>query len=103
MQINQPTGSSSYESLSPPSPVDAEHGSHSIKEFRLRVKVPAGRLPDVARTLRLIPEKFEEVELRLEVIAHRGNITKQLLQNTIEEGLRQVGCDIEEWKPVEDA
>jgi hypothetical protein len=83
--------------------VDAEHGSRSIREFRLRVKVPAGRLPDVARTLRLIPEKFEEVELRLEVIAHRGNITKQLLQNTIEEGLRQVGCDIEEWKPVEDA
>jgi hypothetical protein len=83
--------------------VDAKHGSHSIREFRLRVKVPAGRLPDVARTLRLIPEKFEEVELRLEVIAHRGNITKQLLQNTIEEGLRQVGCDIEEWKPVEDA
>jgi hypothetical protein len=39
----------------------------------------------------------------LEVIAHRGNITKQLLQNTIEEGLRQVGCDIEEWNPVEDA
>jgi hypothetical protein len=38
----------------------------------LRVKVPAGRLPDVARTLRLIPEKFEEVELRLEVIAHGG-------------------------------
>jgi hypothetical protein len=25
------------------------------------------------------------------------------LQNTIEEGLRQVGCDIEEWNPVEDA
>jgi len=43
------------------------------------------------------------VELRLEVIAHRGNITKQLLQNTIEEGLRQVGCDIEEWNSVEDA
>jgi hypothetical protein len=101
--INQPTGSGSYGNPSPPSPVDAEHGSRSIREFRLRVKVPAGRFPDVARTLRLIPEKFEEVELRLEVIAHRGNITKQLLQNTIEEGLRQVGCDIEEWKPVEDA
>ncbi|MFZ8860409.1 MAG: hypothetical protein ACO2PP_07910, partial [Thermocrinis sp.] len=103
VQIKQPTGSASYESLSPPSPVDAEHGSRSIREFRLRVKVPARRLPDVARTLRLIPEKFEEVELRLELIAHRGNITKQLLQNTIEEGLRQVGCDIEEWNPVEDA
>jgi hypothetical protein len=102
-QVSQPTGGASYKGLSPPSPVNAEHGSYSIKEFRLKVKVPAGRLPDVARTLRLIPEKFEEVELRLEVIAHRGNITKQLLQNTIEEGLRQVGCDIEEWKPVEDA
>jgi hypothetical protein len=101
--VSQPVGSSSYKSPSPPSPVDAEHGSRSIREFRLKVKVPAGRLPDVARTLRLIPEKFEEVELRLEVIAHRGNITKQLLQNTIEEGLRQVGCYIEEWNPVEDA
>jgi hypothetical protein len=102
-QVSQPTGSDFYESPSPTSLMGVEHSSHSIREFRLRVKVPAGRLPDVARTLRLIPEKFEEVELRLEVIAHRGNITKQLLQNTIEEGLRQAGCDIEEWNFVEDA
>jgi superfamily II DNA or RNA helicase len=53
--------------------------------------------------LRGLARRILIVELRLEVIAHRGNITKQLLQNTIEEGLRQVGCDIEEWKPVEDA
>jgi hypothetical protein len=103
VQINQPKDDSFYGSPPTIDLIDTEHRSRSIKEFRLRVKVPAGRLPDVARTLRLIPEKFEEVELRLEVIAHRGNITKQLLQNTIEEGLRQVGCDIEEWKPVEDA
>jgi hypothetical protein len=103
VQINQPTGSASYGNPPTTGLVDTKHGSRSIREFRLKVKVPAGRLPDVARTLRLIPEKFEEVELRLEVIAHRGNITKQLLQNTIEEGLKQIGCDIEEWKPVEDA
>jgi hypothetical protein len=102
-QMSQHTSSDSYGNPPTTGLVDTEHGSHSIREFRLRVKVPAGRLPDVARTLRLIPEKFEEVELRLEVVAHRGNITKQLLQNTIEEGLRQAGCDIEEWKPVEDA
>jgi hypothetical protein len=102
-KINQPTGSASYKGLSPPSPVDAEHSSHSIKEFRLRVKVPTWRLPDVARTLRLIPENFEEVELRLEVIAHRGKVTKQFIQDKIEEGLRQAGCDIEEWNFVEDA
>jgi hypothetical protein len=102
-KVNQPTDGASYGSPPTTGLVDTEHRSRSIKEFRLRVKVPAGRLPDVARTLRLIPEKFEEVELRLEVIAHRGNITKQLLQNTIEEGLRQAGCDIEEWNPVEDA
>jgi superfamily II DNA or RNA helicase len=53
--------------------------------------------------LRGLARRILIVELRLEMIAHRGNITKQLLQNTIEEGLRQVGCDIEEWKPVEDA
>jgi hypothetical protein len=102
-QLSQPVGSSSYESLSPPGTVDTEHTSHSIKEFRLRVKVPTWRLPDVARTLRLIPEKFEEVELRLEVIAHGGKVTKQFLQDKIEEGLRQAGCDIEEWNFVEDA
>jgi hypothetical protein len=102
-QVSQPVGSSSYEILSPPSPVDAKHTSHSIKEFRLRVKVPTWRLPDVARTLRLIPERFEEVELRLEVIAHGGKVTKQFLQDKIEEGLRQAGCDIEEWNFVEDA
>jgi hypothetical protein len=69
----------------------------------LRVKVPTWRLRDVARTLRLIPENFEEVELRLEVIAHGGKVTKQFLQDKIEEGLRQAGCDIEEWNFVEDA
>ena len=103
MQINQPTGSSSYGSPSTTGLIDAEHGSRSIKEFRLRVKVPTWRLPDVARTLRLIPEKFEEVELRLEVIAHGGKATKQFLQDKIEEGLKQAGCDIEEWNCVEDA
>ncbi|MDT7911029.1 MAG: DUF499 domain-containing protein [Thermocrinis sp.] len=102
-QVNQPTGSSSYGSPSTTGLIDAEHGSRSIKEFRLRVKVPTWRLPDVARTLRLIPEKFEEVELRLEVIAHGGKATKQFLQDKIEEGLKQAGCDIEEWNCVEDA
>ena len=48
-------------------------------------------------------EKIEEVELRLEVIAHGGKVTKQFLQDKIEEGLRQAGCDIEEWNFVEDA
>jgi hypothetical protein len=103
VQIKQPTGSASYESPPITGLIDAEHGSHSIKEFRLRVRVPTWRLPDVARTLRLIPEKFEEVELRLEVIAHGGKVTKQFLQDKIEEGLRQAGCDIEEWNFVEDA
>jgi hypothetical protein len=103
VQINQPTGSASYGSSSTTGLVDTQHGSRSIKEFRLRVKVPTWRLPDVARTLRLIPERFEEVELRLEVIAHGGKVTKQFLQDKIEEGLRQAGCDIEEWNFVEDA
>ncbi len=103
MQINQPMGGNTYESQSTTGLIDAGHGSHSIKEFRLRVKVPTWRLPDVARTLRLIPEKFEEVELRIEVIAHGGKVTKQFLQDKIEEGLRQAGCDIEEWNFVEDA
>jgi hypothetical protein len=103
MQINQPTGSAFYGSPPTTNVIDAEHRSHSIKEFRLRVKVPTWRLPDVARTLRLIPENFEEVELRLEVIAHGGKVTKQFLQDKIEEGLRQAGCDIEEWNFVEDA
>lgn len=83
VQINQPTGSASYGSSSTTGLVDTEHGSRSIKEFRLRVKVPTWRLPDVARTLRLIPEKFEEVELRLEVISHGGKVTKQFLQDKI--------------------
>jgi hypothetical protein len=103
VQINQPTGSAFYGSPPTTGLIDAEHSSHSIRKFRLRVKVPAGRLPDVARTLRLIPEKFEEVELRLEVIAHGGKVTKQFLQDKIEEGLKQAGCDIEEWNFVEDA
>jgi hypothetical protein len=103
VQINQPKSSDSYGSSSTTGLVDTERSSHSIKEFRLRVKVPTWRLPDVARTLRLIPEKFEEVELRLEVIAHGGKATKQFLQDKIEEGLRQAGCDIEEWNFVEDA
>jgi hypothetical protein len=103
VQINQPTGSAFYENPPTTGLVDTEHGSHSIKEFRLRVKVPTWRLPDVARTLRLIPEKFEEVELRLEVVAHGGKVTKQFLQDKIEEGLKQAGCDIEEWNFVEDA
>jgi hypothetical protein len=103
VQISQPTGSASYESSPATGLIDAGRSSHVIKEFRLRVKVPTWRLPDVARTLRLIPEKFEEVELRLEVIAHGGKATKQFLHDKIEEGLRQAGCDIEEWNFVEDA
>jgi len=103
VQINQPTSSDSYGSPPTTDLIDAERSSHSIKEFRLRVRIPTWRLPDVARTLRLIPENFEEVELRLEVIAHGGKVTKQFLQDKIEEGLRQAGCDIEEWNFVEDA
>jgi len=101
--VSQPKDDSSYGSPPTTGLVDAGRSSHSIKEFRLRVKVPTWRLPDVARTLRLIPEKFEEVELRLEVIAHGGKATKQFLQDKIEEGLKQAGCDIEEWNFVEDA
>jgi len=60
------------------------------------LKIPKGKLGDVAKTLNYINQKFEKVELELKIDATDGEVSKSEYEDKIKESFSQSGIEVEE-------
>jgi hypothetical protein len=60
------------------------------------LKIPKGKLGDVAKTLNYINQKFEKVELKLKIDATDGEVSKSEYEDKIKESFSQSGIEVEE-------
>jgi len=76
---------------------EREEKANVVKRLTLRAKVPYGRFHDVVRgVISPLKSKSDEIETIIEIKAESKNgFDKNLLENTVEETLKQVGA---EWE-----
>jgi hypothetical protein len=67
-----------------------------IKKLHLKLKIPKGKLGDVAKTLNYINQKFDKVELELKIDATDGEISKSEYEDKIKKSFSQSGIEVEE-------
>ena len=64
----------------------------------LKIKVPSGKLADIARLAQYLRRRFQDVELRIELFARGGKLTKTEYEDKVRETLNQTGVEVEEEK-----
>lgn len=70
-----------------------EAGKYKIIELGLGI--PSGRLVDIARMITYLKNKFRRIDLKIELLAKDGEITKTDYEEKIQEALRQADVKIE--------
>lgn len=68
----------------------------SYYKIRLKLKVPSGRLSDIARMVTYIKQKFEQVEVSVDISTQEGEITIPDYEDKIKEAIQQADVLIEE-------
>lgn len=64
----------------------------------LRLQVPFGKLSDVGRTLQYLKEKFQKIDLKIEISTKEGNIAPSDYEDKVKEAMNQANIKIEEEK-----
>lgn len=68
----------------------------SIKNIFLKIEIPIGKLSDFSRIIKLLQEKFASLNIKVELTAKDGEITKSDYEDKVKEGLNQANIKIEE-------
>ncbi len=80
----------------PPEPPPEPPFVESYHRIRLRLKVPSGRLSDIARMVTYIKQKFDQVDVGVDISTQEGEITKPDYEDKIKEAIYQADVEIEE-------
>lgn len=78
-------------------PEDGQEGK-KYKKIYLRISPPSGRISDIVRLIGYIRNKFDIIDVKLEIDAREGEISEMDYEDKIKEGLNQIGASIEEEK-----
>jgi len=68
------------------------------KEILLKFNLPSGRMSDIMKVINLLRSKFEEIEIKMELTAKNGKISKSEYEDKIKETFSQLGITAEEEK-----
>jgi hypothetical protein len=68
------------------------------KNLSLKLGVPVGKLADIARTIAFLQSKFSTLEIKVEINAENGELTKADYEDKIKEAINQAGIKVEEEK-----
>jgi hypothetical protein len=64
--------------------------------INLKLNVPSGKLSDIVRIVNFIKLKFNQVNIKIEIIAREGEIACSDYEDKVKEGLNQAGINVEE-------
>ena len=77
-----------YESVKP-------NHEELLSNIRLKFTLPLGQISTLAQMVRFLNEKFSKCEIKVELTAENGKISKRDYENKIKETLNQLGIDYE--------
>jgi hypothetical protein len=63
--------------------------------INLRLNVPQGKLSDIMGIVNYVKTKFKQVDIRIEIIAKDGELTKSEYENSVKEALKQAEVQVE--------
>lgn len=66
------------------------------ERIRLKVDVPVGSLSEVSKAVSMLRDKFKRLNIKVEICAEEGNISRAEYENIVEETIKQVNITIEE-------
>jgi len=69
-----------------------------ISKLLLKFNITPGKFSSIVKTINLISEKFESVNIKIEVSAKHGEMLKSEYEDKIIETIKQLGLEIEEEK-----
>jgi hypothetical protein len=69
-----------------------------FKQLSLKLKIAPGKLSGIVKAINLLSEKFENVNIKIEISAKDGEMLKSEYEDKIKEAINQLGLEIEEEK-----
>ncbi|MGC9035990.1 MAG: hypothetical protein ACP5K7_09165, partial [Verrucomicrobiia bacterium] len=63
--------------------------------INLRLNVPQGKLSAIMGIVKYVKTKFKQVDIRIEIIAKDGELTKSEYENSVKEALKQAEVQVE--------
>jgi len=69
-----------------------------ISKLLLKLNITPGKFSSIVKTINLISEKFESVDIKIEISAKHGEMLKSEYEDKIIETIKQLGLEIEEEK-----
>ena len=66
------------------------------QKISLKLKVPTGKLSDIARMIPYLKTKFSQLDIKVEIFAQDGEIAISDYEDKIKEAINQAGITIEE-------
>jgi 1,2-phenylacetyl-CoA epoxidase catalytic subunit len=69
-----------------------------LKQLSLKLKIAPGKLSGIVKAINLLSEKFENVNIKIEISAKDGEMLKSEYEDKIKEAINQLGLEIEEEK-----
>jgi hypothetical protein len=78
--------------------VPSQESRSKYKQLYLKLRSAPGKLSGIVKAINLLREKFENVNIRVEISAKDGEMLKSEYEDKIKEAINQLGLEIEEEK-----
>jgi hypothetical protein len=75
---------------------DTPNREELLSSIRLKFTLPLGQISTLAQMVKFLNEKFSKCEIKIELTAEGGKISKSEYENKIKETLNQLGLSYEE-------
>ena len=75
-----------------------KENKESYRNLSMRLNIPSGKLSDVANIIRYLKEKFNRIDMKIEIYAKDGSLSKSEYEDKIKEAILQSGIKIEDEK-----
>jgi hypothetical protein len=78
--------------------IPSQESRSKYKQLYLKLRSAPGKLSDIVKAINLLRERFENVNIKIEISAKDGEMLKSEYEDKIKEAINQLGLEIEEEK-----